>query len=422
MAVIMHKTQSLVLLSDEFIQKPHLCELINCKRKKGLKSLLHKSSVKRDPKFHARCMSDASKAPPQVVLTDVSNNIENINSSAPAKGFYRTPSNTSHNIPAAVSTSYISKKHLSVDLREPKENIQSPIHSQSYNQNNRNKRKTCPPNFLVGSLETSLLPSTPSSSLVISDVPTEEEQSLPETAIINPTNQHQPDNLSRSSAGEILDLEEQFSELCVMYDCLFGFNEKKNPKIPVETVEKDSSVSSHHLSDEVSVFDTPSRLITNQRPTSPAPDLLSDSDSANENHTQFEEVTIEKALLDLPPLQMSQTGPRPFLTRYISKSQFSIPSHKKIHKKSITVVVDASRPWVIIRRYGRRGGKKIRLPMTLDDLINVAGDKLGIIPVCIREVSTEAEIEDITAIEPDSVLWVMTEEDELTFTSPDLLI
>jgi len=66
-----------------------------------------------------------------------------------------------------------------------------------------------------------------------------------------------------------------------------------------------------------------------------------------------------------------------------------------------------------------RGGKKIRLPHSLEDLIELSGEKLGIIPVCIREVSTEAEIEDVSAIEPDSVLWVMTEEDEVTFCNTD---
>lgn len=129
--------------------------------------------------------------------------------------------------------------------------------------------------------------------------------------------------------------------------------------------------------------------------------------------------------MNLPPLQLSDSGSvQPFLTRYISKSQFSLPSPKILHSpvsKSISVN-DSTRPWVIIRRYGMRGGKKIRLPASLDDLIRISGQKLCIVPVCIREVSTEAEIEDITAIEPDSVLWVMTEEDEFTFCSTDMLL
>jgi len=134
---------------------------------------------------------------------------------------------------------------------------------------------------------------------------------------------------------------------------------------------------------------------------------------------------VERALTSLPPLQLSgDTSTQPFLQRYISKSQFSIPSAKIIHSpvsKSISVN-DSTRPWVIIRRYGMRGGKKIRLPLSLKDLIQISGQKLGITPVCIREVCTEAEIEDITAIEPDSVLWVMTEEDEFTFCSTDMLL
>jgi hypothetical protein len=129
--------------------------------------------------------------------------------------------------------------------------------------------------------------------------------------------------------------------------------------------------------------------------------------------------------VNLPPLQLSDSCVQPFLTRYVSKSQFSLPSPKRIVHSPVTKSIsvnDSSRPWVVIRRYGMRGGKKIRLPASLDDLIDISGDKLGIEPICIREVSTEAEIEDITAIEPDSVLWVMTEEDEFTFCSTDILL
>jgi len=130
--------------------------------------------------------------------------------------------------------------------------------------------------------------------------------------------------------------------------------------------------------------------------------------------------------VNLPPLQLSDSA-QPFLTRYLSKSQFSLPSPKIVHSpilsKSVSVNLnDSTRPWVIIRRYGMRGGKKIRLPSSLDDLIQISGEKLCIVPICIREVSTEAEIEDIKAIEPDSVLWVMTEEDEFTFCSTDMLL
>jgi len=83
--------------------------------------------------------------------------------------------------------------------------------------------------------------------------------------------------------------------------------------------------------------------------------------------------------------------------------------------KSISMADGSNRPWVIIRRYGMRGGKKIRLPNSLEELLQVAGDKFGVTAVCIREVVTEAEIEDIRAIESQAVLWVMTETDELLF-------
>jgi len=97
--------------------------------------------------------------------------------------------------------------------------------------------------------------------------------------------------------------------------------------------------------------------------------------------------------------------------------QTSIQQSRRRHPitKSITSKDRNNRPWVIIRRYGMRGGKKIRLPVSMYELLKVAGEKFEVDAVSIREVATEAEIEDINAIEPQALLWVMTEGDEEYF-------
>jgi len=304
-------------------------------------------------------------------------------------------------------------------------------HIRSSHPENLSKRKTAPPNFIPNGFPWESIrenvPPTPSNSIG-ADLPEEVETAITKSEKKSSSSSSNP-ALNVPDHGEMLELEEQFSELCVMYDSLFGFrDEKKNNNHKhhsqvYENVEnKESSFSSHHLSDDFTALETPSRLKKKRRSVPTVKDLLSDSDSITEDKVPTEN-HVERALVNLQPLQLSD--PQPFLQRYISKSQFSLPSPKKVHSpvsKSISVALDSTRPWVIIRRYGMRGGKKIRLPNSLDDLIIISGEKLCIHPVCIREVSTEAEIEDITAIEPDSVLWVMTEEDELTFGSSDMLL
>jgi hypothetical protein len=241
---------------------------------------------------------------------------------------------------------------------------------------------------------------------------------------------------NENSDGEILELEEQFSELCALYDNLFP-NGKKTITTTTTTaiattlqvnetnpIERESSLSSFNLSDEISFFESPSKLTTRSLPPfSKRIDLLSDSEEENipfgSNHH-----LIEAALETLPSLSIPDT-----CTQVPYISQFSIPSikkpqdinHLRRNENFKTVISDSNQPWVIIRGYEKRGGKKIRLPASIEDLIQLSGDKLGIIPVCIREVSTEAEIEDISAIESNSVLWVMTEEDERNFCNPQLL-
>jgi len=231
-----------------------------------------------------------------------------------------------------------------------------------------------------------------------------------------------------NSDGEILELEKQFSELCAIYDNLYPINGKKKEDTFVESNpeniikrERETSKSIYHLNEELSTNETPFKLTTRSQPPPKILDLLSDSDSQDitPDYSSNNTHVIERALETLPLLSISdQTN----LSQFISKSLVSLPSSIKLQQNTPNVSNNCisennfNRPWVIIRRYEKRGGKKIRLPNSLHELIQLSGDKLGIVPVCIREVSTEAEIEDISAIEPDSVLWVMTEEDEITFS------
>jgi len=239
---------------------------------------------------------------------------------------------------------------------------------------------------------------------------------------------------NQNSDGEILELEEQFSELCALYENIFPNGKKTitstttTPSTTMEVnetnpIERENSLSIFHLSDEISSFESPSKLTTrSQPPFSKRIDLLSDSESLEDNIPfGSNHHLIETALETLPSLSFPDSSQ----VHYIS--QFSIPTTKKpqpdIHLRRTEnfSVIDSNQPWVIIRGYEKRGGKKIRLPTSIEDLIQLSGDKLGIIPVCIREVSTEAEIEDISAIESNSVLWVMTEEDERNFCNPEFL-
>jgi len=71
--------------------------------------------------------------------------------------------------------------------------------------------------------------------------------------------------------------------------------------------------------------------------------------------------------------------------------------------------------WIIVRRFGKRGGIKIPVPHSIEQLLEMGGEKLGIKPRKIREVKSEAEIDNIRAIKEDDIYWLMTSEDELKF-------
>jgi protein gp37 len=70
-----------------------------------------------------------------------------------------------------------------------------------------------------------------------------------------------------------------------------------------------------------------------------------------------------------------------------------------------------------VRKFEKRGGVKVRIPSSLEELFRIGAAELGItVPaVCVREVATEALIKSVDAIDAGAILWVMTQEEESNF-------
>jgi len=162
-------------------------------------------------------------------------------------------------------------------------------------------------------------------------------------------------------------------------------------------VESKRFRAKHHSFGDTSGY-TPKSALSSQ----PMDEILNDAHSDENIYSSKYTPKFES-----PPI-------RPYKSVHIPTT---IQPNRRRHPitKSITSKDRSDRPWVIIRRYGMRGGKKIRLPLSMDELLKVAGEKFEVDAVSIREVATEAEIDDINAIEPQALLWVMTEGDEEYF-------
>jgi len=359
--------------------------------------------------------------PTSDILSDISNNLAE---TLPVKKNSRTPTRT--------CTPTLSTKSLSADItssqndlpdkskKRKKEFVRFHSHrltthskNTSSTENSENRNRNTYPN------DTSSTEEYSENRNINSSKPGEE------LSVSTQNDENISDIKKKYSDGEILELEEQFGELCALYDNLFPKKATTTTTANIPALgnysEKDSL--SYHLSEEISrsFESSPSKLSSRSQPSSKRLELLSDSESF-EDSLQFgsNNHLIEAALETLPPLSLPDSSEDPYT------SPFSLPTTTKLQPPDPLDFLKPKKhenlshqPWVIIRAYEKRGGKKIRLPNSLRDLIQISGDKLGINPVCIREVSTEAEIEDISAIESNSVLWVMTEEDERKFcTNP----
>jgi len=70
---------------------------------------------------------------------------------------------------------------------------------------------------------------------------------------------------------------------------------------------------------------------------------------------------------------------------------------------------------IIVRRFNKRGGIRIPIPNTIEEILENASQKLKIKAQTIREPETEAEICEIYLLKPNMVLWVMTKEEAQLF-------
>jgi len=223
-----------------------------------------------------------------------------------------------------------------------------------------------------------------------------------------------PEYLNESEApeyqneGELNELKQSLSQLREMYNSTFG---------PQSCITSDTQ----------NMSDTSQQTPKSTFSTSPLDDFfLNDALSEEGLHSSvtsppFQQVSFQQNFhtpAPLPPSNPLRTS-RVLQNSQSTTSNLQTTTRRKAMMKSVTMVNNTPRSppgtWVIIRRYGTRGGKKIRLPPTIEELIQVAGEKFFIDAIAIREVATEAEIEEISAIESHAVLWVMTAQDELHF-------
>jgi hypothetical protein len=70
---------------------------------------------------------------------------------------------------------------------------------------------------------------------------------------------------------------------------------------------------------------------------------------------------------------------------------------------------------IILRRFNKRGGVRIVLPSSMEELLSIASEKLKISGIRIREIETEAEITELSLLKHDTPVWVMTAEEEEEF-------
>jgi len=213
-----------------------------------------------------------------------------------------------------------------------------------------------------------------------------------------------PEYLNESEApeyneGELNELKQSLTQLREMYNSTFG------PQSCVTSDTKNMSESS---------VQTPRYTVS----TFPMDDFQNDALSDEGVQSSVTSPQFQKFHSPAPPSNSSLRSSRVLQNSQSTASTLQASTRRKAMIKSVTIAnarASQDQNWVIIRRYGTRGGKKIRLPSTIEDLIQIAGEKFFIDAVTIREVSTEAEIEEISAIESHAVLWIMTAQDELHF-------
>jgi hypothetical protein len=351
---LLQKTDQLVALADEFLQNPQLSKLLESKRKRKMK-------IWRSRKDHDKLIKQISVA--SLTGTQVFNtpSVLSDGTNIPRKSF------------GGYDSSYSSYSQLpTLPATAKKPSVYNSLCMRSATKRPRNQ--------------------TPFGNVVRSCA------NLPE--YLNESEAPEYNN-----EGELNELKQSLSQLREMYNSTFG------PQSCVTSDTQNMSCDSQQ---------TPKSTVS----TLPLDDFLNDALSDEGLHSSVSPPQFQQFHTPAPPPPTlpnnSLRTSRVIQNSHSTSSNLQTSTRRKAIMKSVTIANNnnpRSPPgtWVIIRRYGTRGGKKIRLPPTIEDLIQVAGEKFFIDAVTIREVSTEAEIEEISAIESHAVLWVMTAQDELHF-------
>jgi len=108
--------------------------------------------------------------------------------------------------------------------------------------------------------------------------------------------------------------------------------------------------------------------------------------------------------------KMIKNSQNPFVKKKIKKSQPTNDTDPPLQQNVATKTI-------IVRKFNKKlGGVRMAIPNTMDELLEQGGKKLGIIAKAVRE-STEllAEIQDISLLKENEVVYLTTEEEEKEF-------
>eukprot|EP01124_Arcella_intermedia_P023637 TRINITY_DN3796_c0_g1_i1.p1 TRINITY_DN3796_c0_g1~~TRINITY_DN3796_c0_g1_i1.p1 ORF type:complete len:1003 (+),score=246.48 TRINITY_DN3796_c0_g1_i1:133-3141(+) len=184
-----------------------------------------------------------------------------------------------------------------------------------------------------------------------------------------------------------------------------------------EDVNNDDNLTDH-LRELLGGVDLPENELTDK--VQELLDLFQSEELSRAPPTQSPSIPLP--LSSISPLPLSFTTPMPSTSSLslpfnpselgITTSASSVCSQNALPPISPQSKQTEEQRWVILRKYqAPRGGVKLWLPGTLEELIEIGSKLLHIPGVKVREVETEAVILDISAIQTD-VLYLTTAEEE----------
>jgi hypothetical protein len=105
------------------------------------------------------------------------------------------------------------------------------------------------------------------------------------------------------------------------------------------------------------------------------------------------------------PLTSSVVETKPLSESEVKMTSSLINSVSIIPKTTITVR----------KLNAKRGGAEVVQPQSIQELLKVGGELLGISAVKVRRMKTEADIRDVNTIQHEEIVYLTTEEDEKEF-------